>query len=610
MAKKNKRHNAAQRSVTSVSGLRAARAVDALTPAFVEWCRQVQGVPAEGTMELLRPVKALVGAYFHASLSAEATNFEPAPFGLAMAEVLGAYDEEDEDEISFAFESIHLYLEFLSETDAWTGTDEGFDAVDELFHMDEERSLPEITAPELMVEEELAALAGTGLAQRLEKLLGWLGEGRAVTSTGALRLKEIEGAAAAVGVAAKGAMPNAKREPLPFFDIAGESPDSIDTVKSMNDVPLLAKFWAALEACGLIDIGSTKVWPTPLAEEFLEPEHPARLDVLREFTTKFLAIAVLGEEEWAPWITHAAMVQSALLFTACTNEVLPVEVLTDPAKLQEVGLDDFGAKILQHRMEELAELGLIVMDKFITVPPAVVPAVAAVMQSAFQDDGVDDPWEPQQQKQPQVKRPLQPKQAARTRKNAAPAVILQLKIMLKGSKPPVWRRLLVRSDLTLAQLHRVMQTSFEWTDYHLHEFRVGGYNGTVYGPVGPEFDFGDPMPLDEAAVTLGRILTEEKDKMDYIYDFGDDWDHAITVEKVLPNEDGVPAVRCTGGRGAGPAEDSGGVWGWQGVVEAVNDPSHTEHAEYRDWLGLAPGESLDPKAFDKDELNEELIGMY
>ena len=87
------------------------------------------------------------------------------------------------------------------------------------------------------------------------------------------------------------------------------------------------------------------------------------------------------------------------------------------------------------------------------------------------------------------------------------------------------------------------------------------------------------------------------------------------VEKVLPHDDGVPAVRCTGGRctggrGAGPAEDSGGVWGWESMVEAVNNPSHEEHADYREWLGLAPGEKLDPKAFDKDELNEELVGMY
>ncbi len=619
MAKKTNRLNATQRNVTSVSELRAARAVDAVTPAFVEWCRQTEGLPAESAMELLRPVKALVGAYFHASPSSEATNFEPVPFGLALAEVLGA---DGEDVTSFSFDAIHVYLEFLGETGAWTGTEEDFDAVDELFHMDEEGALPAIDVPELTDEEEvpeltddeeLAALAGTGLAQRLEKLLRWLGDGRTVTSTGVLRLKEIEGAAVAVGVAVKGAMPKAKREPLPFP--VGSSPDSIRTVKSMNEVPLLAKFWAALDACELVDIGSTKVWPTPLAEEFLEPGHPARLDVLRNFTTKFLAVAVMGEAEWAPWVTHTAMAQSALLFAACTDEAVGVDLLTDPATLERMELDQFAARMLQAQMEELAELGLVTLDKVIAVPPAVVPAVVAIMQSALveeDDDPWDDPWGagPLLPKSP-APQPIAPKKrSARIRKNSATAPILQLKIMLKGSKPPVWRRLLVRSDLTLAEFHHVMQMSFEWMDSHLHEFRVGGYDGTAYGPVGPQFDFGDPMPLDEAAVTLGAILSEENDKMDYIYDFGDNWQHAVTVEKVLPHDAGVPAVRCNGGRGAGPEEDSGGVWGWESMVEAANDPSYKEHAEYRQWLGLAPGEKLDPKEFDKDELNEELADMY
>ncbi|MCQ9162776.1 plasmid pRiA4b ORF-3 family protein [Arthrobacter sp. STN4] len=618
MAKKTKHKSAAQRSVTSVSDLRAERAVDAVTPAFVEWCRQTEGGRAEEALEILRPVKRLVAAYFQASPSSEATNFEPGPFGLAVAETISGYDEDDEDGITFAFAAIHVYVEFLGETGAWTGTEENFDAVDELFHMDGEASLPEIVAPTLMEEEELAGLAGTGLARRLERLLLWLGDGRTVTSTGALRLKEIEGAAAAVGVAARGAARNAKREPLPMDDLGDASPEAMVTVNSMNQVPMLVKFWAALEASDLIEIGSTKAWPTPLAEEFLEPGHPGGLEVLRDFMAKFLAVAIYGENDWDPAVTQASMAQTAALYAACTEKPFPVEVLTDPAKLQRLDLDMYAAAILQERMDELAELGLVTLDKVITVPPAVVPAVAAVMQGALTDgpDDADDPWG-----DPWGAGPLLPgsparqpdapkKQPSRKRKNLAPAHILQLKVMLKGSKPPIWRRLLVRSDLTLEQMHRVIQMSFEWLGYHLHEFRVGGWPGTSYGPAGGDDDgFGDP-PLDEASVTIGELLTAEKDSITYTYDFGDDWVHAITLEKTLPHDAGVPAVRCTGGRGRGPAEDCGGVWGWATVVEAVNDPAHEEHAEYREWLGMDDGERLDPKAFDKEELNEELVEMY
>ncbi|MGA7203144.1 MAG: plasmid pRiA4b ORF-3 family protein [Specibacter sp.] len=604
MAKKTNPTKTEHRSVTSVGELRASRAVDAVTPAFVEWCRQTEDLPTEAALEILKPVKAFVAAYFHASAASEATNFDPLPFGLAVGEIIGRIDEDDEDEVTFVFESIHLYVEFLGETETWTGTEEDFNAVDDLFHMDEEESPPEVLVPNLTQAEELAGLEGTALAQRMESLLRWTGAGRAVTSTGALRLKDVEGAAAAVGVAAKGALPNAKREQLPFFELEKAPSDAVRTVKSMHAVPLLAKIWLALDVSGLIDIGSTKVWPTPLAEDFLEPRHPCRLEVLRDFTAKFLAIAVMGEDEWAPWVTHAAMAQSTILYTACAQEPVPAGALRDPAELQTLGLDDFGAGILQERMDELAELGLVTLDGVIAVPPAVVLAVMSVVQGVFRDTDEDDydPWEAESK--PQTT-PLKRK----TRKSGPPAQLLQLKVMLKGSKPPIWRRLQVRSNLTLAELHHIIQASFEWQGYHLHDFRVGGWGGAVYGPADDDFGFGDP-PLDESAVEVGELLAAEKDALTYTYDFGDAWKHAVTVEKVLPYDDGDPAARCTGGRGAGPVEDSGGVWGWQEMVAAVNDPTHENHADFREWLGLGPGETLDPKAFDHDEVDEELLDMF
>jgi hypothetical protein len=601
MAKKTTRPKSktAHRNVTSVGELRASRAVDAITPAFVDWCRETENVPAEDALVLLGPVKRLVAAYFHASPAAAATNFEPAPFGLAMDAILSEPDDE-EDWAGFAFDAIHVYLEFLSSTDAWTGTDEDFEAVDDLFHVGEEGELPQVTVPNLSDQEELAGLEGTVLAQRMEALLTWIGSGKDVTSTGALRLKDIEGAAAAVGVAAKGAKANAKREQLPFFSLEHAPPGHVRTVKSMRELPLLDKFWVALDASGLVDIGSTKVWPTPLAEEFLEPGHPLRRAVLRVFTTKFLAISIMGEAEWAPWVTQAAMAQASILFAACAQAPVPAGALSDPDKLQVLDLDEYGARLLRERMAELAELGLVTMEGIIAVPPAVVHSIVAVVHAGFPDD---DSW-------PAEKVPESSVAKLKRRKSGAPARLLQLKVMLKGSKPPIWRRLVLRSDLTLDQMHQVLQLSFGWMDSHLHEFQVGGYNGTAYGPVGPEFDFGDPMPLDESAVEIGELLAAEKDAITYVYDFGDDWQHTVTLEKVLPHDGGVPAVRCTGGRGAGPAEDCGGVWGWESMVEAVNDPSHERHGELREWLMLEPGEALDPTAFDQGEVNGRLIASF
>lgn len=577
MAKKTNCPKTAQRKVTSVSALRASRAVDAVTPAFVDWCRQVEDAPAEDALALLGPVKELVAAYFHASPASEATNFEPTPFALAMAEVLAADDDDQEDDTVFAFDAIHVYIEFLGETDAWTGTEENYSAVDDLFHPNEQKAFPDVVAPNLTAEEQLAGLESTALAQRMEALLRWIGSGKAVTTTGALRLKDIEEAAAAVGVAAKGATANTKRKQEPLFGLEAAPSDTTRAVKSMHEVPLLAKMWIALESSGLIDIGSTKVWPTLRATEFLEQGHPSRREVLGGFITRYLAVAVLGEEEWAPWVVQAARAQVTVLYAACAQAPVPVDALTGPAALKGLDLDEFGARLLRDRMGELSGLGLVTLESIIAVPPAVIPAVMAVLGNMFPDEsGDNDPWAVDE-------KPKTPKKSkGKARKTGPPAQILQLKVMLKGAKPPIWRRLLVRSDLTLEQLHHIIQAAFGWSGGHLHEFRVGDWGGEEYGPVGPEFDFGDPMPLDESTVDIGELLAAEKDALTYIYDFGDDWQHAVTVEKVLPYDGGAPA----------------------------NDPSHERHDEYREWLGLEPWEAFDAKAFDLDDVNDYLLELY
>ncbi len=110
--------------------------------------------------------------------------------------------------------------------------------------------------------------------------------------------------------------------------------------------------------------------------------------------------------------------------------------------------------------------------------------------------------------------------------------IYQLKITLNGSKPPIWRRVLVNEDITLEQLHTVIQISMGWENYHLHRFV---HNNVFYDsdPV-EEIDnlFGDSE--DEARCRLNTLLTTEKNSMIYEYDFGDDWEHRILLEKILP----------------------------------------------------------------------------
>jgi len=180
----------------------------------------------------------------------------------------------------------------------------------------------------------------------------------------------------------------------------------------------------------------------------------------------------------------------------------------------------------------------------------------------------------------------------------APAgqTIYQLKVTLRGSKPPIWRRLQVRSDITLAKLHQILQVAMGWTDSHMHQFIVGG---TYYGVPSKELDLD---VKSERTAKLDRIAPAEKSHFGYEYDFGDDWIHEVLVEKILPPAEGVHYPVCITGKRAGPPEDCGGIWGYEELLAAIRDPQNPEHEEMLEWVG----DDFDPEAFDLDAVNAEL----
>jgi hypothetical protein len=171
--------------------------------------------------------------------------------------------------------------------------------------------------------------------------------------------------------------------------------------------------------------------------------------------------------------------------------------------------------------------------------------------------------------------------------------IYQLKVTLKGSKPPIWRRIQVAGDTRLDRLHLILQTVMGWENYHLHQFIVGG---TWFGEPSPD-DYYEVE--DERRVTLARIARGEKFKFTYEYDFGDGWEHELLVEKILAPESGAAYPRCLTGKRACPPEDVGGVWGYADFLEAVRNPSHPEHKDMQRWAGG----NFDPAAFDLAAVN-------
>lgn len=189
---------------------------------------------------------------------------------------------------------------------------------------------------------------------------------------------------------------------------------------------------------------------------------------------------------------------------------------------------------------------------------------------------------------------LPPRRAAKD----GPAPVYQLKVGIRGAKPPIWRRLLVPGDTELTELHRMIQAAFGWDGTHLHVFE------TEYGSFGRE----DPElgHTSDASATLEQVVSQVKDKFTYTYDFGDDWEHQILVEKIEPADPSMTYPVCTGGRRAAPPDDCGGIWGYHELVEVMADPSHPDHQERLAWLGLDDAAGFQPARFDAEEISELL----
>jgi hypothetical protein len=176
--------------------------------------------------------------------------------------------------------------------------------------------------------------------------------------------------------------------------------------------------------------------------------------------------------------------------------------------------------------------------------------------------------------------------------------IYQLKVTLDDSKPPIWRRILVPDDITLFDLHEILQRVMGWKNYHLHQFILAGQ---YYGD--PEDDeMGNLGTVNEKRYHLNQLGLREKAKFSYEYDFGDSWAHTLLVEKILSAEVGVRYPVCVAGKRACPPEDCGGIWGYADFLETITDPNHEDHDQMLEWAGG----DFDPEEFNLDAVNATL----
>lgn len=185
------------------------------------------------------------------------------------------------------------------------------------------------------------------------------------------------------------------------------------------------------------------------------------------------------------------------------------------------------------------------------------------------------------------------------RSKAQDPSIYQLKVTLRYSSVPIWRRVQVAGDITLEELHWILQKVMPWDNDHLHQFVV---KGDRFVPLRMVDGWAVGEDKDEAEVTLREVAPRPKTKFVYEYDFGDSWRHEILVEKIIPPEAGVCCPICLRGAGACPPEDCGGMGGYYGMLEALHNPKHPQQQYFKEWLG----EDFDPEAFDLDQANRQL----
>ena len=161
-----------------------------------------------------------------------------------------------------------------------------------------------------------------------------------------------------------------------------------------------------------------------------------------------------------------------------------------------------------------------------------------------------------------------------------------LKITLLEVETPIWRRVIVPGDISLDRLHDVIQMIMGWEDYHLHVFTFGNkrYSEGFRGG-----DLEELSATDEATVRLNELVKKPKARFEYLYDLGDDWNHEVLVEKIVPvPSTKLAALTFVNGDRACPPEDCGGPLGYVELLEDFYDPQDEMSDEGRVPQGFDP----------------------
>src|ERR1700726_493823 len=212
--------------------------------------------------------------------------------------------------------------------------------------------------------------------------------------------------------------------------------------------------------------------------------------------------------------------------------------------------------------------------------------------------------------------------------SVSPIAIYQLRVVLRGVSPLIWRRLLVASETSLGELHEILQSAFGWSGEHLHRFLI---HGAAYGipHVG-----GIVFREDARGVPLSRFRLHCGERFRYEYDFTTNWKLDIRLERALPFDQDRVLPSCTGGNRTAPPEDCAGALDYlkrldwhrshlpidelKIMAEAIRrflDSDGNRHAigdldELREAVDRVKAyQDFQPDRFDRRELNRQLRAL-
>jgi hypothetical protein len=428
-----------------------------------------------------------------------------------------------------------------------------------------------VTVTTRAVDESLTGAAeGSAVVRHLRGLTRWVGAGRALTQTGRVKLADA-------------------RELVAQLDTGDQIDprigDHVYRTTSSEELYGLNVILAWARAAGLVRVVKGRLVPVKKALPLLDRP----LDL---WDRAFEAFTSLGDAICPPGLAGSALQEEfEPAMTAVLSRLyggrLPVGELY--ALAWEVSIDRY---VIPAAPDPRAAMWRRVNDRDTELALRALESLGALHLSGAGEEAVAELTA------------LGSRGARRLLGHAGPGEpVYELTVtLLDVSYPPVWRRLRVPAGIRLDRLHSVLQAAMGWEDHHLHAFFAGERR---YGHPDADLEL-----RDERGVPLADLVEGPGSRIEYVYDFGDEWQHEIVVERVLAGEAGDGGPACLAGQGACPPEDSGGAPGYQRLREALADPTDPEHEEFRTWLGLDETAEFAPERFDLDEVNRALLAIH